>query len=74
MLKSKVKFDKELFKRSVLYNVKTLYRKTAASGSASSTRFKSSPSSVKASFTGLYACILIRLLPSALPMRNSMER
>ena len=22
------KFDKELFKRSVLYNVKTLYRKT----------------------------------------------
>ena len=28
MLKSKVKFDKELFKRSVLYNIKTLYRKT----------------------------------------------
>ena len=24
----KLKFDKELFKRSVLYNVKTLYRKT----------------------------------------------
>ena len=24
----KPKFDKELFKRSVLYNVKTLYRKT----------------------------------------------
>ena len=24
----KVKFDKELFKRSVLYNVTTLYRKT----------------------------------------------
>lgn len=28
MLKKTVKFDKELFKRSVLYNVKTLYRKT----------------------------------------------
>ncbi|MGN0431329.1 MAG: glycogen/starch/alpha-glucan phosphorylase [Lachnospiraceae bacterium] len=28
MLKNKKKFDKELFKRSVLYNVKTLYRKT----------------------------------------------
>ncbi|MGN1149028.1 MAG: glycogen/starch/alpha-glucan phosphorylase [Lachnospiraceae bacterium] len=28
MLKNKSKFDKELFKRSVLYNVKTLYRKT----------------------------------------------
>ena len=25
---TKVSFDKELFKRSVLYNVKTLYRKT----------------------------------------------
>ena len=24
----KLSFDKELFKRSVLYNVKTLYRKT----------------------------------------------
>ena len=24
----KLKFDKELFKRSVLYNVRTLYRKT----------------------------------------------
>ncbi|MCH5271452.1 MAG: glycogen/starch/alpha-glucan phosphorylase [Lachnospiraceae bacterium] len=28
MQKKTVKFDKELFKRSVLYNVKTLYRKT----------------------------------------------
>ena len=28
MLTNKTKFDKELFKRSVLYNVKTLYRKT----------------------------------------------
>ena len=28
MLTNKKKFDKELFKRSVLYNVKTLYRKT----------------------------------------------
>ncbi|MCR5720304.1 MAG: glycogen/starch/alpha-glucan phosphorylase [Lachnospiraceae bacterium] len=27
-VKKKVKFDKELFKRSVLYNVRTLYRKT----------------------------------------------
>ena len=28
MVKSTMKFDKELFKRSVLYNIKTLYRKT----------------------------------------------
>ena len=26
--KANLKFDKELFKRSVVYNVKTLYRKT----------------------------------------------
>ena len=29
-----LKFDKELFKRSVLYNVKTLYRKTLEEASA----------------------------------------
>ncbi len=28
MVKKKISFDKELFKRSVLYNVRTLYRKT----------------------------------------------
>ncbi len=31
---AKIKFDKELFKRSVIYNVKTLYRKTLEEASA----------------------------------------
>ena len=38
MLKKPViqKFDKDLFKNSVVYNVKTLYRKTLEVGSPSS--------------------------------------